>query len=285
MISVFTKIIDLIFLNTRYYIPILLFMLVVMGTYKCYKVYKLPKYILYSMICICVDVFVTYVLYNVIKSRIILFVMAIILVGIILYAIGHYISISHTLRRVINFSDEERFDANFVEAWNLTYDLKTSVMTKRQLDKYNRYRIFLRAKLGCFHANEQELQIYENGDRCQKAFYHFIRFIQYLAMGEVQKAYDNIKEAEALSNGDIDKVLRSQILINRGVAYVQLGMYQDADDAFIRAISYCQKHNIKNSYLWNVLYRDYIFNKIRIFRWKRWKKFQNNIKSILIVKI
>ena len=211
MISVFTKIIDLIFLNTRYYIPILLFMLVVMGTYKCYKVYKLPKYILYSMICICVDVFVTYVLYNVIKSRIILFVMAIILVGIILYAIGHYISISHTLRRVINFSDEERFDANFVEAWNLTYDLKTSVMTKRQLDKYNRYRIFLRAKLGCFHANEQELQIYENGDRCQKAFYHFIRFIQYLAMGEVQKAYDNIKEAEALSNGDIDKVLRSQI--------------------------------------------------------------------------
>ena len=88
MISVFTKIIDLIFLNTRYYIPILLFMLVVMGTYKCYKVYKLPKYILYSMICICVDVFVTYVLYNVIKSRIILFVMAIILVGIILYAIG-----------------------------------------------------------------------------------------------------------------------------------------------------------------------------------------------------
>lgn len=56
--------------------------------------------------------------------------MAIILVGIILYAIGHYISISHTLRRVINFSDEERFDANFVEAWNLTYDLKTSVMTK-----------------------------------------------------------------------------------------------------------------------------------------------------------
>ena len=74
MISVFTKIIDLIFLNTRYYIPILLFMLAVMGTYKCYKVYKLPKYILYSMICICVDVFVTYVLYNVIKSRIILFV-------------------------------------------------------------------------------------------------------------------------------------------------------------------------------------------------------------------
>lgn len=210
------------------------------------KVYKLPKYILYSMICICVDVFVTYVLYNVIKSRIILFVMAIILVGIILYAIWHYISISHTLRRVINFSDEERFDANFVEAWNLTYDLKTSVMTKKQLDKYNRYRIFLRAKLGCFHANEQELQIYENGDRCQKAFYHFIRFIQYLAMGEVQKAYDNIKEAEALSNGDIDKVLRSQILINRGVAYVQLGMYQDADDAFIRAISYCQKHNIKS---------------------------------------
>lgn len=68
--------------------------------------------------------------------------MAIILVGIILYAIWHYISISHTLRRVINFSDEERFDANFVEAWNLTYDLKTSVMTKRQLDKYNRYRIF-----------------------------------------------------------------------------------------------------------------------------------------------
>ena len=58
----------------------------------------------------------------------------------------------------------------------------------------------------------------------------FIRFIQYLAMGEVQKAYDNIKEAEALSNGDIDKVLRSQILINRGVAYVQLGMYQDADE-------------------------------------------------------
>lgn len=190
--------------------------------------------------------------------------MAIILVGTILYAIGYYISILHTLRRVINFSDEERFDANFVEAWNLTYDLKTSVMTKKQLDKYNRYRIFLRAKLGCFHANEQELQIYENGDRGQKAFYHFIRFIQYLAMGEVEKAYDHIKEAEALSNGDIDKVLRSQILINRGVAYVQLGMYQDADDAFIRAISYCQKHKIKSSYLWNVLYSDYIFNKTRL---------------------
>ena len=31
MISVFTKIIDLIFLNTRYYIPILLFMLAVTG--------------------------------------------------------------------------------------------------------------------------------------------------------------------------------------------------------------------------------------------------------------
>ena len=39
---------------------------------------------------------------------------------------------------------------------------------------------------------------------------------------------------------------------------------RDADDAFIRAISYCQKHNIKNSYLWNVLYRDYIFNKTRL---------------------
>lgn len=223
MISVFTKIIDLIFLNTRYYIPILLFMLAVMGTYKCYKVYKLPKYILYSMICICVDVFVTYVLYNVIKSRIILFVMAIILVGIILYAIWHYISISHTLRRVINFSDEERFDANFVEAWNLTYDLKTSVMTKKQLDKYNRYRIFLRAKLGCFHANEQELKIYENGDRCQKAFYHFIRFIQYLAMGEVQKAYDNIKEAEALSKWSVVE----EYLKNASALYHENGLLID----------------------------------------------------------
>ena len=74
----------------------------------------------------------------------------------------------------------------------MTYDLKTSVMTKKQLDKYNRYRIFLRAKLGCFHANEQELQIYENGDRCQKAFYHFIRFIQYLAMGEVPVSYTHL---------------------------------------------------------------------------------------------
>ena len=45
---------------------------------------------------------------------------------------------------------------------------------------------------------------------------------------------------------------------------MQLGMYQDADDAFIRAISYCQKHNIKSSYLWNVLYSDYIFNKTRL---------------------
>lgn len=262
MMSVVLKIIDFIFASTDSYISILfvvLALLIIAEINK--KAGPLPKYILISSICICLEYLLLDFAWRTKKSKIMLFILLLMLLFTIIYALVKYIRISCSLKRVVRFSKEESLDANLIEAWNETYDLKPSMMTVKQQTMYKRHRIFLRAKLGCFHGNEHDLHDFECGGRNRKAFFHFIQFIQYLAMGDIEHAYNEIKEAEALSNGDTDELLRSQILINRGLAYAERGMYQDADDAFIRAINFCESHKMKNTYLWAILYRNYAFNK------------------------
>lgn len=73
------------------------------------------------------------------------------------------------------------------------------------------------------------------------AFNHLLYFIQYQRTGHIEQANEQIRKAEVLCNEETDITIRSQILINRGVAYVLTKAYKDAEDAFEKAILFARR--------------------------------------------
>lgn len=106
------------------------------------------------------------------------------------------------------------------------------------------------------------------------AFNHLLYFIQYQRTGHIEQANEQIRKAEVLCNAETDSIIRSQILINRGVGYVLTKAYKDAEDAFEKAIRFCEENNMQVSELWTILYYNYVFNKTRLhpdMAYEEWK--------------
>lgn len=147
-------------------------------------------------------------------------------------------------------------------------------MTKKQKETYERYKMFLRTQMGSFHANELEMRRRAEAGEKDTAFNHLLYFIQYQRTGHIEQANEQIRKAEALCNEETDITIRSQILINRGLAYVLTKAYKDAEDAFEKAILFCEENDLQKSELWTILYYNYVFNKTRLHQhisYEEWK--------------
>lgn len=152
--------------------------------------------------------------------------------------------------------------------------LLPSKMTKKQKETYERYKMFLRTQMGSFHANELEMRRRAEAGEKDTAFNHLLYFIQYQRTGHIEQANEQIRKAEALCNEETDITIRSQILINRGLAYVLTKAYKDAEDAFEKAILFCEENDLQKSELWTILYYNYVFNKTRLHQhilYEEWK--------------
>ena len=168
----------------------------------------------------------------------------------------------------------ESYDYNLMEAWKCLEKLLPSKMTKKQKESYERYKMFLRTQMGSFHANELEMRRRAEVGEKDTAFNHLLYFIQYQRTGHIEQANEQIRKAEVLCNAETDSIIRSQILINRGVAYVLTKAYKDAEDAFEKAIRFCEENNMQVSELWTILYYNYVFNKTRLhpdMAYEEWK--------------
>lgn len=281
MVSILIKILGELMDGTAFLLPSLLLLLAIAGILTVHqKFYRLPKYVLISAIAESCGLFLFTVLL-IIKNEgkkvgqpeatsltrgIAGFVVLtlIILAFIAGSCVRTYIRINKVLRSVLSHSQHESFDHNPIQAWRELDELKPSQMTLRQKRRYERYRMYIRATLGSFGANERELKQLENGDKKQAAFCHFLRFFQYWSAGNMVVAAEHIQKAEALCDADTEMFIRAQILINRGVGYIGLGLYRDADDAFTRAIQFCKKHQLRDKHLWTTIYYNYVFNKTRL---------------------
>ena len=281
MISILMKLIEESLSKTAFLFPVLILLLAIVGILTVHrKVSRLPGYLLKSAIAESCILFFMVVLLIIrregIKAKLpqimgitsILTGLAVatglLFVALAGYTIQRYVSVNCALKAVMGHSQRDNYEHNPIQAWRELNDLKPSRMTGKQFKRYRQYRMFLCAGLGCFSANERELEQMEKGSRKQAAFCHFLRFFQKWSAGDMDGAAEQIQIAETLCNADTDVMIRAQILINRGVGYIGQGLYKDADDALARAIEFCEKNKIRDVYLWTTIYYNYVFNKTRV---------------------
>lgn len=200
------------------------------------------------------------------------------ILGIMIILAYRCIHIYWIMRRELKvsclYAQPENYDYNLIEAWKRLEKLLPSKMTKKQKESYERYKMFLRTQMGSFHANEVEMRRRAEAGEKDTAFNHLLYFIQYQRTGHIEQANEQIRKAEVLCNAETDSIIRSQILINRGVAYVLTKAYKDAEDAFEKAIRFCEENNMQVSELWTILYYNYVFNKTRLhpdMAYEEWK--------------
>lgn len=301
MIDILLEILGEVLDGTDFVVPVLVLLAVIVGIIEIHhRYYRLPIYLLraaiWGSICLFALVVLT-IIGNQSKYlemptahhflRWILVGKALIMIAILLLGgvcIGKYVGIRKALRMALYHAQTDNFEHNSILAWRELDKLKPSEMTQKQQVCFDSYRMYLRAILGNFSANEYELEKLEKGDNKQGAFCHLLRFVQCWSEGEMKKAAEHIKKAEELCDADTDELIYSQILINRGVSYVSAGMYKDADDAFCRAIHFCEQHKLKDTYLWVTIYYNYIFNKTRLnpeIQQTEWKSILDELKTHL----
>lgn len=172
-----------------------------------------------------------------------------------------YLRYHNKLKKISHYSQREQLDHDLILAWNQLNELSPKSLTSRQRKKYEKYRIYLRILMGNLSGAEREIEKIKDID---PAYYHFLRYINCNAVGHIKEAAEQIKRADEACDADTDKQIRIQILANRGVSYVILGQFKDADDCFYAAIQYGQKYRIQQKSIWEVLYYNFIFNKTRL---------------------
>lgn len=302
MISILLKLLEELMDGTDLFLPFLVLLLFIVGISIYQKRYHMPAYMLISVIVDGVVVFLSVVLRilgeeckqtNLPESErithwiwgceILLFV---VLMLSVMGCVRKYLVIRNVLRTAVSQTQRDSYDHNPIQAWIKLNELKASEMTRRQKKCYKSYRMYLRAKLGNFSANERELKkLEEDKEQAEKsAECHFLRFFQTWSAGNISLAVEHIQKAEELCDADTDVLIHAQILINRGVGYVGLGLYKDADDAFARAIQYCQKHRIHDKELWTTIYYNYTFNKTRLnpdIKQEEWESVLEELKEHL----
>lgn len=291
MIDLLLTLVEQAFGGTNLYIPTILMMLAIGIIYLTNKNWlQMPRYMLGTVISEIVGVYFLFmigfgmrVLYSEPKPEAKEFLKSLygicfLILGIMIILAYRCIRIYWGMRRELKVSrlhaQPESYDYNLMEAWKCLEKLLPSKMTKKQKESYERYKMFLRTQMGSFHANEVEMRRRAEAGEKDTAFNHLLYFIQYQRTGHIEQANEQIRKAEVLCNAETDSIIRSQILINRGVGYVLTKAYKDAEDAFEKAIRFCEENNMQVSELWTILYYNYVFNKTRLhpdMAYEEWK--------------
>lgn len=283
MIDVFLLLLDELVGSTPFYIPVLAAVLFGIGLYLLHRKYQLPSYLrkaavlsasavfVFLTACICMDL---------VRSAgdafpasggdvravgLLLLALAVASVLALLIAVSRALSVYlgdwRKLRETIRCTRTESFDYSPTAAWRVLQSLQPSRLTWRQRERYGKYRTYIRMLLGNFSGVAEELEQLREKD---KAYYHFLKYVQCTAMGHMEDAAREIRQAEEHADGDTEPLIRAQIILDRGTGYVGIGLYDAADDAFCRAIAYCKKHRIKEKMVWELLYYNYVFNQLRL---------------------
>lgn len=304
MIDLLLALVDQTFGGTNLYIPTILMMLaigIICFTNKNWL--QMPRYMFGTVISEIAGVYFFFVLgfgmqvlcretkpeaKEFLKS---LYGILCLILGIMIILAYRCIHIYWIMRRELKvsclYAQPENYDYNLIEAWKRLEKLLPSKMTKKQKETYERYKMFLRTQMGSFHANELEMRRRAEAGEKDTAFNHLLYFIQYQRTGHIEQANEQIRKAEALCNEETDITIRSQILINRGVAYVLTKAYKDAEDAFEKAILFCEENDLQTSELWTILYYNYVFNKTRLHQhisYEEWKSELEILKEHLDMK-
>lgn len=283
MLDILLAILERLFGSSAFYVPLLTAFLSAAALYMLHKKYRYPLYILKAAAASVVSVFVFVFacmcmeLVQDSKAEALVSGIEVRSVGLILVslaaaavsglvaatvcALSVYTGFQRKLRQMIRYTKAENYGYNPIEAWRALESLPPSKLTGRQRAQYEKYRIYLRMILGNFSGVKEELEAQKEKDR---AYYHFLKFVQCTAMGHMEDAAREIRQAEEDSNADTEPLIRGQIILDRGVGYVGIGMYEAADDAFSRAIAYCKKHRVKEKTVWQTLYYNYVFNRTRL---------------------
>lgn len=281
MIDLWQVLLEQIMGGTNLYIPTILITMGIVGLYIANKRWmQMPKYMfvavtsemfgIYFLTILCISI---YGLRIVPKPEAKEFLKSLYGVGCLILVVMMWVGyrsirIYWMMRRELQssrlYAQPENYEHNLIEAWNCLEKLAPSKMTKKQKKTYEQYKLFLRAQMGSFHANELEIARWREEGKKDTAFQHLLQFIQCQRTGHIELANEHIRQAEELCNADTDAVIRSQILINRGVAYVLTKAYKDAEDTFEKAIHFCDENNLQTSELWTILYYNYVFNKTRL---------------------
>lgn len=283
MLDILLTILEHLFEGSTFYIPFLIVLLSVTALYMMHNKYQYPRYILkaaaafmtsafiFMLACICMELIQdskTEALASNAEIRaagLILLSLAVAAVSGMLaapaLALYVYADLQRKLKQMIRYTKAQNFNYSPIEAWRALEGLPPSRLTRRQRVQYGKYRIYLRMILGNFSGVEEEIETQKTKDQ---AYYHFLKFVHCNAMGHMEDAAQEIRQAEENSNADTEPLIRSQIILDRGVGYVGIGMYKAADDAFCRATAYCKKHRLKEKTVWQILYYNYVFNQTRL---------------------
>ncbi len=283
MIDVLLLLLDELTGDTPFYILILAALFFGFVLFTLQKKYAFPRYILKSLIASAAAAFVFFFLCicmklakdamsadsspdrNLQKITLALAVTALfalsVIPAVLTAASAVFLGYKRKLDRAIRSTKAENFDYSLVAAWRELESLPPSRLTRRQRAKYEKYRLYIRMLLGNFSGIAEDLEKIREKN---KAWYHFLKYVQCTAMGHMEDAAAEIRQAEELADEDTEPLIRVQIMLDRGTGYVGIGLYQPADDAFCRAITYGRKHRIKEKIVWELLYYNYAFNQTRL---------------------
>lgn len=283
MIDVFLLLLSELLGSTPFYVPVLAAVFAGIGQWIWHKKCQPPSYLLRTSVisttavflfltaCICMDlvrgggdVFPASDA-DVRRVGLVLLSLSAVAVLVVLIAVCSalfvYLGARRKLRETIQCTRTESFDYSPVAAWRVLESLSPSGLTRRQRVKYEKYRVYIRMLLGNFSGVEEHLEQLREND---KAYYHFLNYVQCTAMGHMEDAAKEIQKAEECATEDTEPLIRAQIILDRGTGYVGIGLYDAADDAFCRAIKYCKHHRLKEKNVWEILYYNYVFNQLRL---------------------
>ncbi len=174
---------------------------------------------------------------------------------VILYAIN-----SIKLKKVRNLTSKDSLTYNIVAALNQLKRISPSLLTKRQKEKLERYRLCLYIKLGNLNAAEKlakELPV-------EESFRYFVLYMHAHMSGDMYQAKRYIKQAEECIQKDTDHLVMTEILLDHGVSYVTTDEYPLAEEYFEKAAAAYRKYKLNNSELLNSIYYNWAFHQTRI---------------------
>lgn len=197
-----------------------------------------------------------------------------------------YLSNKHKLKQIIVKSNEQNRKFREDAALKQLKAISPVALTPKQRIRYNRYRLYVLAKLGSLRTAEKILDDIGAGDNAQigQAHYHFLKNIILFHKGDMAAAEAEIQKAEDAKSRDTEPLVQVEIALNHGVSYVTMQNYQAADDCFRRAAMEYKRLKLKEPSLQHLIYYNYAYNKTRIDSIESGLAVVNEYKSLLNLK-
>lgn len=170
------------------------------------------------------------------------------------------LNVNRVFKRVLVSADNNSMQFSEIIALALLDSMSMKWMTRKQLDRYNRYKLYILTRLGSLRTAKALLENLTS----DKAYQYFMRYILEYSSGDMESAKQSIQKADDFQDKHTDPLVRVQIMLDHGVSYADSNNYQVADDYFRKAAEYYKNKKVKNSHLLFSIYRNYAINKLNM---------------------